>query len=565
VSFFSRITNALKGFAHSGNYAPWDDFWYQPVLSSVPTASQITVTNDTALTYSAVWAATRLLCGTGARLPLKLWRESDDGATRTHLRSHPLQRLLKRPNPRTNGLQFRSLMWQWQVNGGNFYSEINWNRNGDPSELWQRKPWLVTPDEDDNGTLFYKYMDEADNFRERRIEAANMLHIPSVITSDGIIGKGVITHARESIGLGQATERHGANHFGRGAIPDIVIEKAGPKFDDTQRRAFRKEWNDIYGGATGEKVAVLGGEATVKGLTISQEDSQFLETRQHNVEEIARWYGVPPHMLQHLLRATFNNIEEMGIDFVRYSLRPWMRVQEEVIEQKLLPEEDERDDMQVEHDTLEIELGNSASRSEFVRSMTGAAVMTRNEGRRLLKMNPVPGGDTFIVQGANVPLDEEGKPESDFATPSGPPMSEPDGDEEEDDEIQAGAANLVKAAMMQELLRLSELEGDRASQAAKKPHTFIAWLDRFYDGHEEHVSKAIAESITVCSALGIDCNGLAHEWCEESRNDLLEVSGQVQPEQLADAVATHVQSSAWRQRPAAVVLGLEHKNDSNNQ
>lgn len=566
IRALKALNSFVPKFSFSGNRAPWDDFWYQPVLSSMPTASQVTVNENTAYTYSAVWAATRLLCGTGSRLPLKLWKleQGELGETRKHLRDHPVQRLLKRPNPEMSGLAFRAVLWQWQVNWGNAYAEIMWGRNDEPVELWPLKPWLMTVTRDSqNGRLRYEYRDEMRNHESRLISPENVLHIPSVITGDGIVGKGVIEAARETVGFGLATERHGASWFGNGAVPRIIVENAGPKFDDTQRRNFRKEWNEIYGGPTGEKVAVLGGDATVKPLTISQEDSQFLQTRQHNVEEIARWYGVPPHMLQHLLRATFNNIEEMGIDFVRYTLAPWMANWQEAIEFKLLPNDDEEDNLQVEHDTMAIELGNSTSRAEFIKSMTSSAVMTRNEGRRMVQLDPVPGGDTFVVQGAMVPLDDDGKPESDFAGNAGgdvPMMEEPDGDAGDTYDPDAMEAEVLRAArssLANILSRVNDIAGDRAVGASKKPDTFIDWLDGFFAEHESHVKSAIADSCKICSILGIRCDSetVASEWVRTGHAALLSATD-CQPGELASSVSRCVSSREWKSRPTTAVLEL---------
>lgn len=545
------VRHCLNYFAASGDRGPADPFWYQTVMAARPTAAAVRVDEEIALTYSAVWAATRLLCGTGAWLPLKVYRrvEKHGGEGREHLRTHPVQRLLKRPNDSMSGMAFRLLMWKWQVNRGNAYAEIQSNRLG-PQALLPLDPQLVDCRRDDDGTVFYEYREP---LREsRRIEADAMLHIPSIISVDGVSGKGVIEHARESIGFGIATEKHGAHFFGHGALPPMVVEHPG-RWDDPQRAAFRREWAEIYGGATGAKVGVLGGGATAKMLQLTERDSQFLETRQHNIEEIARWYGVPPHMLQHLLRATWNNIELLGIEFVVYSLILWLSIWEEQIELKLLKDAALDDGLFVEHSVNALLRGDTRTRGEYYRAMVSLGLMTRNEVRALENLDPVEGGDVFLVQGASVPLNDDGKPESEFVGTAGPDQggTEPDAPQEPADRKAAAA----KTCIVQALSRMLTKESDRALRAAKDADAFIDWLDGFY---AEHLPDVAANVSPLFEMAGIpNAEAFASRWCEAGRNALLDVSGTATPDKLRDAVAAHVHSAEWISRPAAAVFHLE--------
>ena len=297
------VTSAV---ASEGYPANTDDFWYTSAPSR--TASGMRISDDSALNYSAVWAATRLLSSSIGWLPLDLFRRLPKGG-RELADSDPRETLVHdRPNGEMGSMLWRCSMAAQQVNAGNAYSMIERREiDGRPVALWPVHYTRVTPRRAAvDGGLIYEVRN--DNAKPDYIDAADMLHCPSMMSDDGIMGKGVIRNARESIGFGLATERYGANWFQGQGIPRVIVSHPS-KLSPEARMNFRKEWREIHGGATGDRVALLAEGATVAPLNLSQEDSQFLQTRQHNIEEIARWYGVPPHKLHHLLRATFSNIE----------------------------------------------------------------------------------------------------------------------------------------------------------------------------------------------------------------------------------------------------------------
>jgi HK97 family phage portal protein len=476
---------------------PLSDFWYGPL--SQPTASRQAVTDDTAMTYSACWAATRLLAGTGGWLPLNLHVRKGDSIA---IADDPRNLMVHdRPNPRMSAMMFRSQGINQQVNAGNTYAEIT-RRNGIAAELWPihySRVRVVIDDETDE--LLYEV--RSDGGRKDYIPMANMLHVPSMMTDDGISGKGVIRHARESIGMGLATEKYGAAWFGKGGIPRIVVEMPQTWQPDA-RAAFREEWATVYGGPDASRVALLQGGAKAVPINVTNEDIQFLVTRQHNVEEIARWYGVPPHMIQHLLRATFNNIEHLGIDFVTYSLMPWLKLWEQELWAKLLTEE-EQSTMYFEFNTTALLRGDNAARLAFYSGMANIGAMNRNEIRRKENLNPIEGGDTFLVQGGMFAVGDDGVPKDPGSQAAALPSVD---DEEGAPPEDAQARHLLTRT----LSRLAYKEAQAATRAANKPKQFFEWMSDFYEKHQAQLAEETANET------------LAADWCKESERQLVEAS-----------------------------------------
>lgn len=504
------------------------------------TTAGVPVSEDIALTYSAVFACTRVLAGTGSSLPLPMFKRVDlssqglAGEGKERERNHWLAKLLNRPSPELDGVSLRALLWNWSVSRGNADCEKVEGLGGGVAALLPIPPWHSNWERNPNsGQLELKvaYPDRPVKW----LRKDQVFHLRSIITDDGWIGKGIVQHARECVGFGIATEKYGANFFGGGAVPRVAISHPGPPLKDDQKKAWFGEWDSIYGGPDARKVALLAGDAKVNSLNISAEDSQFLETRKHNVEEICRWYGIPPHLIQRMDQVTYNNVEMLGIDFVRFTLTPWLTIWEQAISTQLLNEQ-EAATYFAEHNVNGLMRGDSAARSTYYRTMTGSALMTRNEARGLENLPPVPGGDTFLCQGATVPLDEDGKPESEFAGNVG--IAEPPPAEEKPDNTKAAARIMLRDA----LTRMQGVEFQAATRASKKPGEFLSWLESFYTKHQSTTAEAIYAPL-----LAVGCRAhvsFAVKWCEQSKNELLEAAGRATPSEFSAAVAEVVET--WR-------------------
>ena len=382
---------------------PTDDFWYGPV--SPANSSGIDVDENVALTYSACWAATRLYCGTMGMLPLNVYRSLPSGGAEIEY-NHPLQRILHdEPNLDVTAMTFRAGLINQQINAGNCFAEIQRDEGGRCKALWPISCSRI-PHENVrrvNGAVVY--LVNNNDGTKTPIMAQDMLHVPSIIADDGY-GRGVVENARLSIGFGIATEQHGAAYFGNGARPGVIIKGARfHKSEDSEE--FRRQWEQVHGGAANHgKPGILPPDADITVLPFNAQDSQFLESRQHSVEEIARWYGVPPHLIGHLLRATFSNIEHQGIEFVKYSLMPWLKLWEQEIWRKLLTRE-EQSTYYAKFVVDALERGDKPSRTEANVKEFFNGMLTLNQWASREDMNPIgPLGDVHFVQQAMIPLEQ---------------------------------------------------------------------------------------------------------------------------------------------------------------
>lgn len=293
------------------------------------TDSGVYVDADTALKTAACWACVEYLAKTVAQLPWRVMREGPNGGELAQ--SHPADYLLhKRPNAEMGSFTFRQTMMHWAVMRGNAYAEIQRDNRGAPYALWQIHPDRVEPKRDLIGTLFYRVWNSGSDYVD--IAAQDMLHIRGF--GDDVVGVSVIEYAARSIGWTQATEIFGATFFGEGMNPSGIVEK-GSALSVPAMEILREELDRLYKGVKGKRYAILDAGMKFTKLATQPNDAQFIETRQHQVEEICRWFGVPPHKVMHLLRATFTNIEHQSIEVVVDSVTPWCKIWEEEGDYKL--------------------------------------------------------------------------------------------------------------------------------------------------------------------------------------------------------------------------------------
>lgn len=497
--------------------SPTDDFWYRP--ANGPTAAGVAVDELVAMTYSACWACTRVLSTAGAMSPLELLRYLTTGGSEPaeDLRRYHL--VYDQFNPHMSNFMFRSTGLAQQINWGNFFGEIEFTRADQVLAIHpihaSRVPARNIKRESD-GSVYY-LVNNGDG-TQTRLEAWEMLHVPSPASDDGIFGKGVVTQARLSIGFGIATETQGAAYMGNSARPTVVV-KGGKFKDQKEREYYRQTWMETHGGPSNNgKPALLPPEADISTLQFSAEDSQFLQTRQHNIEEVARWYGVPPHMIGHLLRSTYNNIEHQSIEFVRWTLRPWLVAWEQELNRKLLMPE-ERRTLYFHHDLDDLERGDLPTRTQAMKEKFFNGEITLDEWRASDDLPPLPKGlgKIHFVQQAMVPLEIAAKgPQPPATAKPEEPEDEPEETEEPDeprDDMAAKAlealteARAADAARMQALAAATtevievvvaamlDRERKQALEASRKPSGFAKWVDLFYEDHSARLSTALAKPV----------------------------------------------------------------------
>jgi len=353
------------------------------------TSSGVVVNEQTALTFSAVWAAVKLLSESVAGLPLQVFES--DGKGKTMLKEHPVYSLVHdTPNPIQTRFTFLQTLMTSVLLYGNAYASIIKDRFARPVELRFIHPDDVTVHFQDGRLMYQVY--SFDN-RDEVYAARDMIHVLGLST-DGLMGKGIIKVAQDSIGLGLAAESFGNTFFSHGANSELSYESPSTLTDEQYTRLRNLLASRSQGLENAHKPLLLEGGMTIKQLTIPPEQAQFLQTRKFQVNEVARWFNVPPHLLADLERATNNNIEEMSTEFVQYSLVPWLNRIEQEFTKKLFYE-DEKPAIFAEFNVEGLLRGDVKSRAEYYRVMWNIGAISDNEIRSKENINPYEGGDKY--------------------------------------------------------------------------------------------------------------------------------------------------------------------------
>ena len=369
------------------------------------TTSGKAVNERTAMQTSAVYACVRILAESVAGLPLHVYERTANGSKSTKP-SHPLYWLLHdEPNREMTSFVFRETLMSHLLLWGNAYAQIIRDGRGFPIALYPLLPDRMAVDRNESGELVYTYQSDKGQVKLRR---ENILHIPG-LGFDGLIGYSPIAMAKNAVGLALATEDYGAAFFANGANPGGVLEHPGV-IKPEQADRLRESWQSQFGGANAHKVAVLEEGLKFHQMSIPPEQAQFLETRKFQINEIARIFRVPPHMVGDLEKSSFSNIEQQSLEFVKYTLDPWVVRWEQSLQQALiLPSEKATIFIKFNLDGLL--RGDYQSRMQGYSTGIQNGFMSVNDVRGLEDMNLLTaeeGGDLHFVNGNMVKLADVG-------------------------------------------------------------------------------------------------------------------------------------------------------------
>jgi len=369
------------------------------------------VTERSAMQMTAVYSCVRILAEAIAGLPLHVYRYNDDGGKEKAL-DHSLYLLLHdEPNPEMSSFVFRETLMTHLLLWGNAYAQIIRNSKGEVVALYPLMPNKMTVDRDENGYLYYQYQCSTDEVGGKNetvvLKPSDVLHIPG-LGFDGLVGYSPIAMAKNAIGLAIATEEYGAKFFANGAAPSGVLEHPGT-IKDPQR--VREAWQSQFGGSQNSgKIAVLEEGMKYTPISISPEQAQFLETRKFQINEIARIFRVPPHMVGDLEKSSFSNIEQQSLEFVKYTLDPWVIRWEQSIMRTLLSP-DEKKKYFVKFNLEGLLRGDYQSRMNGYATARQNGWMSANDIRELENLDRIPaeaGGDLYLINGNMLPLDQAG-------------------------------------------------------------------------------------------------------------------------------------------------------------
>lgn len=360
---------------------------------------------------TAVYSCVRILSEAVASLPLHLYRYTEDGTEKAA--DHSLYTIIHdEPNPEMTSFVFRETLMTHLLLWGNAYAQIIRNGKGEILALYPLMPDRMNVDRDDQGRLYYEYTVSNDdapvNSGSRvKLTPADVLHIPG-LGFDGLVGYSPIAMAKNAIGLAIATEEYGSKFFANGAAPSGVLEHPGTIKDPNR---IRESWQHTFGGSQNSgKIAVLEEGMKYTPISISPEQAQFLETRKFQIDEIARIFRIPPHMVGDLDKSSFSNIEQQSLEFVKYTLDPWVIRWEQAMHRALLSE-DEKQDFFFKFNVEGLLRGDYASRMSGYATARQNGWMSANDIRQLENMDQIPpelGGDLYLVNGNMVPLTDAG-------------------------------------------------------------------------------------------------------------------------------------------------------------
>lgn len=380
-------------------------FW--AAWSGIESASGEAVTTDSALRLSAVWSCVRLIAETIATLPLNLYETKPDG-TRATAKNHPLYSMLhSQPNADNTAVEFWEVIVASMLLTGNGYAQ-KLRVGSAVVGLQLMLPNRMTVTRQSNGTLKYAYREKDGTVTD--LYEDDMLHVRG-FSLDGMLGLTPIAYAREILGNAQAANKASASVFKNGLRPAGVLQ-TDQVIAPGQREAVRNSVADNFAGAQNAgKTMVLEGGFKYQAIQMNPEDVQLLETRAFNIEEICRWYRVPPFMVGHSEKSTSwgTGLEQQTLGFLTYSLRPWLTRIEQACRRSLLSPV-ERTKYYAEFSVEGLLRADSAGRATFYSTMTQNGLMTRDECRVKENLTPMGGNAAVLtVQSALLPLDKLGE------------------------------------------------------------------------------------------------------------------------------------------------------------
>ena len=418
MSFYGRIKTYFRNLALSDDRAWSPSLWN---LFGAQSLAGENVTEHTALTYSAVYNAISLISGTIGALPLHLMQRK--GEKKRIADNRIMYGVMHdSANPFMTAMAFRECLMAHILAWGNGYAEIVRNGYGELQALWPITPNRIFPTMVD-GRLGYRLnmTGEPDIILPRE----QVLHVPG-LGFDGFLGYSVVAMARKSIGLGMAMETFGSRFFGEGTHPGVIVQHPG-KLSPEAHSNLKNSLADTYSGlGNTHRLMLLEENMTFQKIVIDPKDSQFLESRNFQIPEIARWFNLPPHKLKDLSRSSFSNIESEQISFVTDSILPWLVRLEQNFNMQLLTASDReysgRGRMYYKHNVDGLLRADVASRGTYYREMFNIGAMSINEIRALEDKDPIDGGDVHLVPMNMTTLENAGKPPAAAPAPAEQPL-----------------------------------------------------------------------------------------------------------------------------------------------
>ena len=370
------------------------------------------VTERSSMQMTAVYSCVRILAEAVAGLPLHLYKYNESGGKERAAENQLYFLLHDEPNPEMTSFVFRETLMTHLLLWGNAYAQLIRNGKGEVIALYPLMPNRMTVDRDNKGRLYYQYWrgkDEAKLSRDNIVilQPSDVLHIPG-LGFDGLVGYSPIAMAKNAVGMAIACEEYGAKLFANGATPGGILEHPGIVKDPAK---VRESWNAVYqGSSNAHRIAVLEEGMKYTPIGISPEQAQFLETRKFQINEIARIFRVPPHMVGDLEKSSFSNIEQQSLEFVKYTLEPWLVRWEQAMVRSLLSKT-EKEQYFIKFNVDGLLRGDYESRMNGYATARQNGWMSANDIRQLENLDRISkkeGGDLYLINGNMTKLADAG-------------------------------------------------------------------------------------------------------------------------------------------------------------
>lgn len=354
--------------------------WAPPFGSVGKSITDITVNADTAMTVGAFHAGVRLIAEDIAAMPFHVFEKTDkEGARKAE--THPTYKVLhESPNPEMTAMVWRETMLGHILSVGNCYSERVPNGLGQTVQLWPLRPDRMIVERDkDTARKVFKY--RLPSGAQIILPNDRVFHVPG-FGYDGLVGYSRIAMARRALENAIAIEEFGLHTFANGANPGVVIRHPQP-LSKTAKNNIKSSWEEQHQGLTNsQRTAILDEGMEIETVGFNPEDAQFLESKRHSVEDVARWLRLAPHKLSDMSHATFSNIEESNLDHVIGTLLPNMVRFEQQVNKDLLATP-----FYAKHNAAHLLRGNTKDRAEFYVAMRQNGIFTDDEIRAFEETN----------------------------------------------------------------------------------------------------------------------------------------------------------------------------------
>lgn len=500
------------------------DRWFINMVGGEETKAGVRVDEDAAMSSTAVFAAVRMIAETWASVPLPVYYRRPDGG-KDVARDHALYPVLHdSPNPELTSLELREMLAAHCLLGGTCYAQKIRDGSGRVVELWPLTPHRVSAVRSPSGALFFQV--RLPNSEEDAILPAADVFWMRGFSRHGLVGERTHELMRESIGLTLAMEKFGSAFFGSGTHLGGVLETPpGARLTDEARKHMRESWERAHTGIDrAHRVALLEEGTAFKALGVEPGKAQFLEGRKFQVSEVARIFNIPPHLLRDLDRATFGNIEQQSIEFVVYTMRPWLVRGEQAYNMRVLSAADRKAGFFVEHKIDGLLRGDIQARFAAYQIGLNNGTLSPNDVRDMENMNRYEGGDVYFVNGANVPVDMM----RDYVGGKAAPTPEEQPDPPARSALPAGVRETAGAAVgveqramrsakMRRTLQQAQVEVFRAAGervvkrevrsieralalvAEGRVAEFLVWMEQFYEDHREQVVRIFGPALRAYS------------------------------------------------------------------